>query len=164
MRTDALSRAGCLPTPTAPNSANQDDGAGHRGQAYGPMVAYDVEAESRRLIADGLPDRPVQLSRRRRVAPVAVDVDDDVAGTWFIRRGVGCYWDEVHLLVRDDNGWSYKGGGGGSSGEPWSTDEFVQARDELSAGDVRVEGGASVDLDRLPWGGRRLRSAELLVG
>jgi transposase len=48
---------------------------GQRGQAYGPMVAYDVEAESRRLIADRLPDRPVQLSRRRRFAPVAVDVD-----------------------------------------------------------------------------------------
>jgi hypothetical protein len=128
-------------------------------------MAYDVEAESRRLIADGLPDRPVQLSRRRRFAPVAVDVDDDVAGTWFVRRGVGCYWDEIHLLVREDNGWSYKGGGGGSSSEPWSTDEFVQAREELSAGDVRGEGGASVDLDRrLPWGGRWLRSAELLVG
>src|SRR3954451_15064569 len=147
MRTDALSRAGCLPTPTAPNSANQDDGAGHRGQAYGPMVAYEVKAESRRLIADGLPDRPVQLSRRRRFAPVAVDVDDDVACTLFVRRGVGCFWDETHLLVRDDNGWSYQGSGGGSSGEPWSTDGFVQARDELPVGDVRVGGGTSVRVD-----------------
>jgi len=76
-----------------------------------------MEAESRRLIADGLPDRPVQLSRRRRFAPVAVDVDGDVAGTWFVRRGVGCFWDEIHLLVHQANGWSYKGGGGGSSGE-----------------------------------------------
>ena len=128
-------------------------------------MAYDIEAESRRLIADGLPDRPVQLSRRRRFAPVAVDVDDGVAGTWFVRRGVGCFWDEIHLLVHEANGWSYKGGGGGSSGEAWSTDEFMYARDELPAGDVRVEGGASVqvDLDR-PWRGCWLRSAELLVG
>src|SRR5690349_5051978 len=124
-----------------------------------------MEAESRRLIADGLPDRPVQLSRRRRFAPVAVDVDGDVAGTWFVRRGVGCFWDEIHLLVHQANGWSYRGGGGGSSGEAWSTEEFVSARDELSAGEVRVDGGASVwvGLNR-SWRGRWLRSAELLVG
>jgi hypothetical protein len=152
---------------TSMTASTGNDGVGHLAEAYGPLMAYDVEAESRQLIADGLPDQPVQLSRRRRFAPVAVDVDDDVACTWFVRRGVGCFWDEIHLLVREDNGWRYQGGGGGSSGEPWSTDEFVQARDELSVGDVRVGGGASVrvDLDRrLPWGGRWLRSAQLLVG
>jgi hypothetical protein len=130
-------------------------------------VGYDILAESQRLIADGLPDRPVRLSRRRRFAPVAVDVDGDIACTKFIRRGVGCCWDETHLLVRDDNGWRLLGGGGASSGEPWSMDEFEQARDQLSAGRVRVEGGPSVRCDcswRLPWGAHWVRAAQLLLG
>ncbi|BFU44048.1 hypothetical protein [Krasilnikovia sp. MM14-A1004] len=127
-------------------------------------MAYDIEAESRRLIADGLPDRPVSLSRRRRFAPVAVDVDGDVACTWFVRRGVGCFWDEIHLLIRRDDGWHYRGGGGGTCGEPWSTDVFARARDELPAGEVRVDGGSStrVDIDRPSE--RWIRSAEVLVG
>jgi len=131
------------------------------------LVAYDILGESQRLIADGLPDRPVWLSRRRRFAPVAVDVDGDIACTRFVRRGVGCFWDETHLLVHDGGGWRVLGGGGGSSGGPWSTDEFERARDRLSADDVLVEGGAGVWHDfhrRLPWGGRWLQVAELLVG
>jgi len=97
------------PRPAVPVRTDREHGGGRFrarvmalvtfGPAYGPLVAYDIEAESRRLIADGLPDRPVQLSRRRRFAPVAVDVDGDVAGTWFVRRGVGCFWDEVGVAV-----------------------------------------------------------------
>jgi hypothetical protein len=128
-------------------------------------VAYDVLAESRRLIADGLPDRPVRLSRRRRFAPVAVDVDGDVACTRFVRRGVGCFWDETHLLVYD-NGWTVLGGSASSGNQRWSTDEFERARDELPFGHLRTEGGGAVRDDthrRLLRGGRWLRAAELLV-
>jgi hypothetical protein len=112
--------------------------AGRLAKAYGPLVVYDAQAESTRLIADGLPDRPVTLSRRRRFAPVAVDVDDDIACTRFVRRGVGCFWDETHLLAREHTSWRLLGGGGASSGKPPDP--------------------------RLPWGGRWLRAAELLVG
>jgi hypothetical protein len=125
-------------------------------------------AESRRLIADGLPDRPVRLSRRHRFAPVAVDVDGDIAGTRFVRRGVGCFWDETHLLTRTGPDWRYHGGGGGSSGGPWSTDAFERARDELAPGHVHVDEGPAVRIDAdsgwLPWAGRWLRAAQLLAG
>jgi len=128
-------------------------------------MAYDARAESIRLIADGLPDRPVRLSRRRRFAPVAVDVHGDVAAAWFVRRGVGCYWDDLHLLARDDDGWRLLGGGGGSSGSPWSTDEFDRARDELAAGWIRVDGGSSVRRDFRPLHRARwIHATELLVG
>lgn len=140
--------------------------AGYLAEAYGPRVAYNIPAESQRLIVDGLPDRPVRLSRRRRFAPVAVDVDGDIACTRFVRRGVGCFWDETHLLARDDNGWRLLGGGGASSGELWSTNEFEQARDQLSYGHVQVEGGPSVRCDpgrRLPWGAHWVHAAKLLV-
>ena len=127
--------------------------------SYGRLVAYDVLAESRRLIADGLPAGPVRLSRRRRFAPVAVDVDDAVAGTRFVRRGAGCFWDETHLLVRDDHAWRVLGGGGAGSGEPWSSEAFERARDELPEGHVRATNGPSV------WQGPGwLRAAHLLAG
>ncbi|HYN93656.1 MAG TPA: hypothetical protein VES42_07385 [Pilimelia sp.] len=133
-------------------------------------MSYDALAESLRLITDGLPDRPVRLSRRCRFAPVAVDVDGDVAATRFLRRGVGCFWDETHLLVaRDRGGWRMLGGGGSSSdaAEDPTAAEFERARDGLAPYEVAAGGGASVvrDGNRLfPWGGRWVRSAALLVG
>ncbi|MEV0717142.1 hypothetical protein [Asanoa sp. NPDC050611] len=130
-------------------------------------MAYDARAESLRLIAEGLPDGPVRLSRRHRFSPVAVDVADDAAAPWFVRRGVGCFWDEIHLLVRVPDGWRRLGGGGGSSGGPWSTDEFERARHLLPPGGIEVGGGSSVVRDgggRWPWSDRWIRSAQLLVG
>jgi hypothetical protein len=130
-------------------------------------VAYDARAESERLILDGLPDRPVRLSRRRRFAPVAVDIDGDVAATWFVRRGVACYWDDLHLLTHDANGWRGLGGGGGSSSRPWSTDEFDRARDRLPGGGIQVGGRAGVSRDShrlLPWGATWINAAEVVAG
>ena len=130
-------------------------------------MAYDVLAESRRLIADGLPDGPVRLSRRHRFAPVAVDVDGDIACTRFVRRGVGCFWDDTHLLIRDGPDWMYRGGGGAGSGGPWSAEAFEAARDEVGPDQLRADGGASVRIDAdgwLPWKGRWLRVTELLAG
>ncbi|SCL44624.1 hypothetical protein GA0070606_0376 [Micromonospora citrea] len=132
-------------------------------------MAYDALAESVRLIADGLPDQPVRLSRRRRFAPVAVDVDGDVAAARFLRRGAGCFWDETHLLVRDDDGgWRRLGGGGSSSGyEDRTAEAFERARDDLAPHQVMVNGGAAVlqGPDRPPpWTGRWVRAATVLVG
>ncbi|WP_143162958.1 hypothetical protein [Couchioplanes caeruleus] len=129
-------------------------------------MAYDVLGESRQLIDNGLPERPVRLSTRRRFAPAAVDVDDDIACTRFIRRGAGCFWDETHLLARGDNGWQLLATSGASTGEPWSANAFEQARTQFPAGTVEVQGGGAAlrNPNRLlPWGARWVRAAELLV-
>ena len=126
-------------------------------------MAYDAVAESLRLIADGLPGGPVRLSRRRRFAPLAVDVDGNVAATRFLRRGVACYWEETHLLVRDDTaGWHRLGSGGSSSGEPWTAEEFARPRAEAGPGAVETNGASSVrnDARRPRW----IRAAELVAG
>lgn len=73
-------------------------------------MAYDALVESIALIEHGVPDAPAQLSRRRRFASLAVDVDGDVAGTCFARRRVGCVAVETWVLVRE---WVVLGGGGG---------------------------------------------------
>jgi hypothetical protein len=130
-------------------------------------MGYDVLGESRRLITNGLPDRPVGLTRRRRFAAVAVDVDGDVACTRFVRRGSGCFWDETHLLARGVAGWKLLGSSGSSGGELWSTDEFEHERSRLPAGRVEAQGGGGAlrNPNRLlPWGARWVRGAELLAG
>jgi hypothetical protein len=160
----ALASSPRRPRRPAPARAGRFDIGRPGGRAlYGAWVAYDAWAESVRLIEDGLPDRPVRLSRRRRFAPVAVDVDGDVAAAWFVRRGVACFWDDTHLLTRDEDGWRLLGGGGGSSGGPWSTEEFERARGRLPAGAIETAGGSSVRRDGGPWAGW-IRAAELLVG
>ena len=122
-------------------------------------VAYDYLAESRRLLEDGLPAGPVRLSRRHRFAPLAVDVDGDVAATRLVRRGVGFFWDDIHVLTRDRaGGWQVRGGGSGGSGEPWSTEAFAQARVVLAGGAIVDEGGAAVNVP--PW----VETAALLLG
>ena len=126
-------------------------------------MAYDYEAESRKLIGEGLPSRPVSLSRRRRFAPLAVDVDGDVAAARFVRRGVACYWDETHILVYDGRAtWRYRGGGGSSVGELWSAEAFLQERADLAPGGIEPMGGSSVrdHAHRPAW----IRAVELLVG
>ena len=125
-------------------------------------MAYDYVAESRRLIEDGLPDGPVRLSRRHRFAPLAVDVDGDVAAARFLRRGVACYWDDTHLLTRHpEAGWLVLGGGSGGSGELWSAETFGRLRASVRPGAVETEGSTSVRDDgrRPPW----IRAAELVA-
>ncbi|MEU1885479.1 hypothetical protein [Micromonospora sp. WMMD987] len=130
-------------------------------------MAYDALAESLRLITSGMPDGPVRLSRRRRFAPVAVDVDGDVAATRFLRRGVGCHWDETHLLAVDDHGvWRMLGGGGSSDAGP-TAGAFERARDDLGPYQVMSGAGAAVVRD----GGsppsratRWVRGSAVLVG
>jgi hypothetical protein len=131
-------------------------------------VAYDALAESLRLITSGLPDNPVRLSRRRRFVPVAVDVDGDVAATRFLRRGVGCCWDETHLLAVDNHGaWRRLGGGGSSDDGDPTAEQFERARDGIAPYQVALGGSAGVVRDGnplLPRGTRWIRGSAVLVG
>ena len=130
-------------------------------------MAYDAVVQSRRLIAEGLPSGPVRLSRRRRFAPLGVDVAGDVAATRFLRRGVACYWDETHLLVRHaEAGWLLLGGGGGGSDRPWTAERFARERAEVAPAGIEISGSSSVHHERRTgsWGTPWIRSAELLAG
>lgn len=78
-------------------------------------MAYDALAESVRLIERGRLEPVLRLSRRRRFAPMAFDVSDDVAVTMFARRGAGCLWSDTHVLSKRDGQWQMLGGGGGTA-------------------------------------------------
>jgi len=125
-------------------------------------MAYDVLAESVELIEHGVTSDPHRLSRRRRFAAMAVDVDGDVACTMFARRGVGTSWRETHLLQRRGGTWTLLGGGGGSGHEGELADR-PSAR--LLGNHVVVRGGAAVsDAERRsPRGAGWVSSAELLT-
>ena len=126
-------------------------------------MAYDRTAESIALIEHGLPAPPPRLSRRRRWAALAVDVDDDVACTLFTVRGPGHVRHETHLLARADGVWTVLGGGGGGGDDGDLADRPTTAR--LGAPTV-VQGRGSVlrNAGRLmPWGARYVHDAELLV-
>ena len=104
-------------------------------------MAYDPLLESLRLIDSGMASTPLRLSRRRRFIPLAVDVDDDVAVTVFLRRGAGQDSLEGHLLTRQSGTWRLHGGGGGSQ----SLDDLVRQRSVTDLGGYgRVNGGAGV--------------------
>lgn len=77
-------------------------------------MAYDRLAESLRLIEGEPFADPVALSRRRRYAALAVDVDGDVAVTLFVRRGVSGRPElESWTFERRAGLWAILGGGGG---------------------------------------------------
>jgi hypothetical protein len=76
-------------------------------------VAYDVLAESVALIEAGRAEPVSRLSRRRRFAAMAVDVDGDAAATMFARRGVGRICKEINVLALREGEWTWLGGGGG---------------------------------------------------
>jgi hypothetical protein len=118
-------------------------------------VAYDALAESRRLLADGPPDTPFRLTRRRRFLPVACDVDGDVATTLFVRRGVsGNPWLELWALRFVDGEWTLLGGGAGDHYE----ELFEPRLDQAALGGLaRPYGTAStrLDPDRVVPGGAK---------
>jgi hypothetical protein len=81
-------------------------------------VAYDVLAESVRLIEDGVPASVAsRVSRRIRHIPLAVDVDGPIAAALFLRRGQGQVSYENHVLIRRHGSWRVLGGGGATADE-----------------------------------------------
>lgn len=131
-----------------------------RFHRYVRPVAYDALKESVRLIKHGMPDDPARLSRRRRFAALAVDVDGDVAAALFVRRGVGVSWQEVHVLAHEHGCWRLLGGGGGTDDEDGLGDRPPAA--EL-LGLLVTDGAGSVLLASglLPWSSRYVHHAVL---
>ena len=126
-------------------------------------MVYDALAESVTLIEDGLTRDAMRLSRRRRHAAMAVDVDGNVACTLFLRRGVGQSWLDTHLLVHQHGSWVILGGGGGSV-----EDDLLADRPTRAALGSRMllegSGAAARNGDRWsPWGSRWVCQAKLRV-
>ena len=127
-------------------------------------MGYDLVAEAQRVLADGeaaarsaiLAGPPPRLSRRRRLVPMAADVDCDAAAVLFARRGVSgqpCF----ELLLFDqagDGGWQFAGGSGGSA-----EDDVLAERPPayVLGGPLRWEGGGSCRSDLAPRIGLRRR-------
>lgn len=108
---------------------------------------------------------------------MAVDVAGDVAVTAFARRGVGCTWQDFHVLARRGDRWVLLGGGGGTS-EPDLLDErpavlpaaLLLAADGSRTGTramaVGGAGGVRDDRGRVgrwPWSGRWVSYGEVRV-
>ncbi|MGY1722040.1 hypothetical protein [Blastococcus sp. SYSU DS0533] len=124
-------------------------------------MAYDALAESIALIENGAPGTPARLSRRRRFAPLSVDVDGDVACTLFARRSVGSVAEETWVLVRRGQGWVLLGGGGGGLEDDDLADRPAAA---TLGGQLRLTGGGAVLRNGgrlLPWGARYASYATL---
>jgi len=141
-------------------------------------VAYDVLAESVALIESRRLEPVRRLSRRRRFAAMAVDVAGDMAATMFARRGVGCTWQEMHVLAVRDGQWALLGGGGASSDEDLLADRpavlpdyLRHGRDAVTSADpqvIIVNGSGGVrdggdEPDRRPDSGRWINYADVRV-
>ncbi len=135
-------------------------------------VAYDAFAESVRMIESRHVEPVFRLSRRRRFAPMAVDVAGDVAVTLFARRGVGCVLSEAWVLSKLGPSWHLLGGGGGTGDDhlldprPPRLPECLGLPEAAGSGiDPGViafgPGGGVHDgqggADRWPWSGRWIR-------
>ena len=103
-------------------------------------MAYDALAESVDLIASRRLVPVRRLSRRRRFAAMAVDVAGDVAASMFARRGVGCIWQEIHVLAWREGQWLRLGGGGGTSDEQLLADRPALLPSYLALGRDAVTG------------------------
>ena len=76
-------------------------------------MSYDALTESVRLLGGAALPGDARVSRRVRFLPLAVDRDDDVAATLFLRRGVSASVLEVHTLELGGSDWQLLGGSGG---------------------------------------------------
>ena len=141
-------------------------------------MAFDVYAESLRLIESRHVEPVPRLSRRRRFAPMGVDVVGDVAVTMFARRGVGCSLSETYVLSRRDGHWRLLGGGSDAERNDLLADRPARlprepahgpgARPGIDPSIVRLEGGGGVRdsggrADWLPWSGRWISYVVLRV-
>jgi hypothetical protein len=141
-------------------------------------VAYDALAESLVLIESRHVEPVGRLSRRRRFAAMAFDVAGDTAASMFARRGVGCIWQETHVLALRDGQWARLGGGGGTgdadllADRPAVLPDYLRlARDAVTGADpqvIVVNGIGGVldhddDPDGRPDGGRWISYADVRV-
>jgi hypothetical protein len=141
-------------------------------------VAYDALAESLALIESGRVEPVRRLSRRRRFAAMAFDVAGDVAVSMFARRGVGCVWQETHVLALRDGQWARLGGGGVTSDAELLADrpavlpDYLRlGRDVVTGADpqvIAVNGRGGVldggdEPDRRPDNGRWVSHADVRV-
>jgi hypothetical protein len=106
-------------------------------------VAYAALEESIRLLEGAPPSEVARLSRRARHVALAVDRDERVAATMFLRRGISgdpCL--DTHGLELADTGWRLLGGGGAEG-----QDFILAARPQLKTLDaaaVEIGGGGVV--------------------
>ncbi len=139
---------------------------------------YDAFAESLRLIESRQVEPVLRLSRRRRYAPMAVDVAGDVAVTMFARRGVGCVWSDTHVLSRRDGQWRLLGGSRGTADDELLAPRPARLPDDLAHVPVAIPGidprvvaiggGGGVrdsqgGTGRWPWSGRWISYVVLRV-
>ena len=135
-------------------------------------------AESVRLIESRHVEAVPRLSRRRRFAPMGVDVVGDVAVTMFARRGVGCSLSETHVLSKRDGHWRLLGGGSDTESDDLLADRPAWLPEEPAHGPgdhtgidpsiVRLEGGGGVRdsggrADWVHWSGRWISYVVLRV-
>ena len=113
------------------------------------------------MIAEGVPDVPFKLTRRRRFIPLAYDVDGDVAATLFLRRGVnGTPWLESWNLERRDGKWTVLGGGSGDG-----NDDVFEPRGSIEGLSVSFGWGWTArDAGRLLPSRRGISHAEMRLG
>jgi len=71
---------------------------------------------------------------------MAFDVAGDVAASMFARRGVGCIWQETHVLALRDGQWALLGGGSVSSDDDLLADRPAVLPGYLSVGRGAVAG------------------------
>jgi hypothetical protein len=98
---------------------------------------------------------------------MAVDVAGGVAAWMFARRGVGCMWQEIHVLAPRDGHWAWLGGGGSTRDEDLLADRPAALPDYLTVvrdavtgvhPKVIVVGGSGGMLDDGDESGRRAGS------
>ena len=141
-------------------------------------MAYDALKESLALIESRRVEPVRRLTRRRRFAAMALDVAGDTAVSMFARRGVGCVWQETHVLVLRDGQWARLGGGGTTSDAELLADrpavlpDYLRlARDTVTGADpqvIVVSGSGGVldgrdEPDRRPVSGRWISYADVRV-
>jgi hypothetical protein len=141
-------------------------------------VAFDVYAESVRLIESRHVEPVLRLSRRRRFAPMGVDVVGDIAVTMFARRGVGCSLSQSYVLGRRGGQWLLLGGGSDTAGDDLLANRPARLPEEpahahgaytgIEPSILRLDGGGGVRdsggrADWLPWSGRWISYVVLRV-
>lgn len=114
-------------------------------------MVYDALAQSVHLLSGAPLANDARVSRRVRHVPLALDQDEDVAATMFLRRGVnGVPELDVHTLELTDDRWRLLGGSSGPGDRALGT--RPRLADSGSPGEGHGGGGtARMSSRRLGW-------------